>query len=175
METLSFIFSVVGFFAGIAPNLIKGKNMKLILFLLVCCNLLYGCSYLVGGGDGINGAASGFLGAAVAGINYIFESKDRPVPKWLALVYGVTFTALHLSLGGFTLSSLFSILATAAFILCIIQKNGKMYRVWALANISFWVIYDIISQSYEILPVHSIQVLTVIIGMIIYDRKKNET
>lgn len=171
METLSFALSLVGFFAAIAPNLIKGKNMKLILFFLVCANTLYALSYLAGG-SGINGSISGFLGAAIAGSNYIFESRNRNVPYWMIGIYCVAFTSLHLIIGGFTLLSLISILAALAFVLGIIQKNGKLYRVWALANIILWVVYDICSKSWEILPVHSIQLISVFVGMFLHDRKK---
>lgn len=171
MEILSLILSVVGFCAAVAPNLIKGKNMKLILFFLVCANTLYAFSYLAGG-SGINGAVSGFLGAAIAGSNYFFDSRNRDVPKWMIAIYCVAFVSLHLIIGGFTLVSVISILAALAFVLGIIQKNGKMYRIWAFANIVLWVVYDICSKSWEILPVHSIQLISVIAGMLLHDRKK---
>ena len=173
MQTLAFVLSIAGLLAAMTPNLLKGKNLKLILVFLVCANLLYAFSYLAEG-KGINGSAAGFLGAAIAGLNFIFESKEKPVPKWLVAVYFVVAITVQLLVAEITYLTVIIVGAVAAFLMGVLQPNGKMYRIWALLNIVLWVVYDILSKSYALLPVHSIQALTVVIGMLVHDRKKSK-
>lgn len=173
MQTLAFVLSIAGLLAAMTPNLLKGKNLKLILVFLVCANLLYAFSYLAEG-KGINGSAAGFLGAAIAGLNFIFESKGKPVPKWLVAVYFVVAITVQLLVAEITYLTAIIVGAVAAFLMGVLQPNGKMYRIWALLNIVLWVVYDILSKSYALLPVHSIQALTVVIGMLVHDRKKTK-
>ena len=171
MPTLALVLSLTGLICAVTPNLLKGKNLKLILCFLVCANLLYAFSYLAEG-KGINGSAAGFLGAVISGINFIFESKEKPVPKWLVTLYFAVAIAVQLLVAQITYLTVIIIAAVAAFLMGVLQPNGKMYRLWALLNIVLWVVYDILSKNYAPLLVHSIQTVTVIIGMIIYDRKK---
>jgi hypothetical protein len=170
METLAYILSIAGFFAAIMPNLLKGKNMKLILFFLVCANLLYSFSYLAEG-QGINGSAAGFLGAAIAGINFTFESKGNPVPKWLVGIYFFVFIAVQLLVAPISYLTAIIVGAGVAFLMGVLQPNGKLYRIWALLNIALWVLYDILTKSYSLLLVHSLQTVSVVVGMLLHDRK----
>lgn len=172
METLAFILSTVGFIAAVTPNLLKGKNLKLILVFLVCANILYAGSYLAEG-KGINGSAAGFLGAAIAGINYLFESKGNPIPKWLIGIYFLVAIALQLLVAEFSWLTVIIIGAFVAFLMGVLQSNGKMYRIWALLNILLWVLYDILTQSDAILPYHCIQTVSVLMGMLLHDRKEH--
>ena len=110
MEKLAFVLSILGLICAIMPNLIKGKNLKLILFFLICCNLLYAFSYLAEG-KGINGSAAGFLGAVISAINFTFESKGKPIPKWLLAVYLVVAVAIQLLIAGFTYLTMVILLA----------------------------------------------------------------
>ena len=155
------------------PNLLKGKNLKLILVFLVCANLLYAFSYLAEG-KGINGSAAGFLGAAIAAVNFTFDSKGKPVPKWLIAIYFVVTISVQLLVAPITYLTIVIVAATTAFLMGVLQPNGKMYRLWALANILLWVLYDILSKSYALLPVHCFQTVTVIVGMILHDRKEHK-
>lgn len=86
MTTLSYIVSLLGLSFMILASLIKGERMKTILFLVFCSNLLVGTSYLLKG-SGINGAAALYLGAAQTLINYFYQSKGNPIPKWLIMCY----------------------------------------------------------------------------------------
>lgn len=174
MQVVSFILSVLGFAAFIGASLTKGDKMKQILFLVSCANVLYALSYLAGG-SGINGAASCLLGGVMAIINYFFDSKNKPVPKWLMLIYAVAVTALNIYVGGgISLLVLLTLVACYIFILCIGQKDGAKYRFWTIVNLTLWSIYDILSHSYGTLLAHLAQVAFTVVGMVIYDRKKIE-
>ena len=75
METLAFILSTIGTVCICIPPLLKGKNMKLILLLVFSANVTVATSYLLTGA--YNGAASCFVGAAQAIINYFFDRKNK--------------------------------------------------------------------------------------------------
>lgn len=173
MQILSYILSVGGLLSMICASLVKGKNMKWILLLVFMGNMLVATSYLVTG-DGINGAVSCYIGAAQTIINYFFDAKKKPLPIWLIIIYAVAFVALNLVFGGFTPLGILAIIASLTFILCIGQKVGSKYRFWTLVNMGLWCLYDILSGSYGVLFTHGTQMVFAVIGMIIYDRNKNE-
>ncbi len=173
MKVLSFVLSTLGLVSMITASLIKGKKMRTILFLVFCGNLLVALSYLVGG-SGINGAASCFIGAAQTIINYFFESKNKPLPKWLVAIYAVAFIAVNLAVAGFNALCVLAIVASLSFIMCIGQKSGARYRFWIIVNSLLWCSYDIFSKSFSALPTHIILLLFTVAGMIIHDRKEKK-
>ena len=75
MDILAFVLSTLGTVCICIPPILKGKNMKLILFLVCCGNAFVGVAFLLEG-KGLNGAASCFVGAVVTIINYFFEAKE---------------------------------------------------------------------------------------------------
>ncbi|MBR2499667.1 MAG: YgjV family protein [Clostridia bacterium] len=174
MQILSYILSLLGLVSMICASMTKGEKMKRILFLVFCGNVLVATSYLVGG-SGINGAAACYLGGAMSIVNYFFDSKNIPIPKWLIAVYSVLIVALNIWVaGGVTALGILVIVASLTFVLCIGQKNGAKYRFWTFVNMTLWCIYDVLSASYSVLITHIPQLVFAIVGMIVHDRKKSE-
>ncbi len=175
MQALSFVCSILGLVSMIVASLIKGKSMKTILFFVFCGNVLVAVSYLLGG-QGINGAASCFVGSAQAIINYFFDSKNKPLPKWLVVIYALAFIAVNIIVsGGFSWLGGLAIIASLTFIMCIGQKNGAKYRFWTIVNMLLWCLYDLLSKSYGALTSHIPLLLFTVAGMIIHDRKSKKT
>ncbi|MBQ7897209.1 MAG: YgjV family protein [Clostridia bacterium] len=175
MQILSYALSLLGLLSMILASLTKGERMKTILFLVFCGNVLVATSYLVGG-SGINGAAACYLGALQTLINYFFDSKNKPLPKWLITSYAIAIIVLNIWVaGGVTALGLLVIVASLTFILCIGQKNGAKYRFWTLVNMLLWCTYDILSATYSVLVTHAIQLAFAFIGMIIHDKKTKKS
>ena len=173
MQVLAYILSALGLISMICASLTKGEKMKRILFLVFCGNILVATSYLVGG-SGINGAAACYLGGVQTLINYFFDSRNKPLPRWLIALYAVAIIALNIWVArGITALGLLVIVASLTFIMCIGQKNGTKYRFWTLVNMILWCIYDILSASYSALVTHIPQLTFTVVGMVIHDRKKN--
>ena len=170
METLSYILSALGLICIISASLIKGKNMKAILFLVFMANALVATSYLIGG-SGINGAISCYIGSAQTIINYFFECKGKEIPKWLVVVYCAAFVIVNLVFGGINALCLLAIVASLTFVMCIGQKSGAKYRFWTIVNMLLWCSYDVLSKSFGALVTHVPQLLFTVVGMIIHDRK----
>lgn len=170
METLAFILSTLGFISVTSASLIKGKRMKLILFLVCCANVLYATSYVLQG-KGINGAASCYLGGLLAIVNYLFDAKGKPVPKWLAGVYAAAFIAVNVIFGTEVLPTVIAIAATMCFVASIGMPNGAKYRFWTAVNLLLWITFDVVTNSRSTLVAHGLQLTGNVIGMIIHDRK----
>lgn len=171
MEILSYILSLSGLASMIIASLIKGEKMKKILFFVFCGNVLVATSYLVGG-SGFNGAASCYIGGIQAIINYFFDSKNKPLPKWLIALYCLAFIVCNLLVGGVQPLVILAIVASLTFVMCIGQSSGAKYRFWTIINIGLWCLYDILSESYSALITHVVLLVFTIVGMIAHDRKK---
>ena len=173
MKILPYVFSILGLISIISASLIKGKRMRLILFLVFCANAFVGISYHLGG-SGINGAAACYLGAVQTLINYFFESKDKPLPKWLIGIYVVSIIALNIWVaGGISALGTLVIVASLTFVMCIGQKSGAKYRFWTIVNMVLWCTYDVLAPAYSALATHIPQLLFTVAGMIIHDRKRD--
>lgn len=171
MQILSYVLSLLGLICIISASLIKGARMKSILFLVFGANVLIATSYLVDG-SGINGAAACYLGGVQALVNYFFDSKNKPIPKWLIAVYAVSFIAVNIWVsGGITAAGTLATLACLVFVLCIGQESGRKYRFWNFVNIAIWCIYDIFTGSYSVLVSHGTQLAFAVVGIFINDRK----
>ena len=87
---LSFVLSTLGLISNTSASVVKGKRMKLILFLVFFGNVMFAMSYLANG-TGMVGAAPSFLGAVCAIVTYFVDSKDRPASakarKIMMIVY----------------------------------------------------------------------------------------
>lgn len=174
MKVLAYVLSLLGLLSMICASMTKGEKMKKILFLVLCGNLLVATSYLIGG-SGINGAASCYLGAVMTFTNYLFDSKNKPVPKWLIAIYAVAIIALNIAVAGdISPLGMLVIIASLTFILCIGQENGAKYRFWTMINMILWCVYDILTGSYNVLVTHVPQLAFAVIGMFVHDRTKKE-
>ena len=175
MDILAYVLSLAGLLSMILASLTKGEKMKQILFLVFLGNALVATSYLVDG-SGINGAAACYVGAIQTLINYFFDSKGKPLPKWLIALYALAFIVVNIWVaGGITALGLLVIVASLTFIMCIGQKSGAKYRFWTIVNMLLWCLYDVLSGSYPVLLTHGIQLVFAVVGMMIHDRKAEKT
>ncbi len=169
MELLAFILSTLGTVCICIAPLLKGKKMGLTLLCVFSANILVASSYLLTGA--LTGAASCFVGGAQAIVNFFFDRKKKPLPKWLVAIYGLSFVVVNLLVfKGWT--DLIAMAASLLFILCIGQKNGKKYRRWTFANTALWLTYDVVNLSYGPMTTHGIQLMFVISGMLMHDIRK---
>ena len=171
MQILSYILSILGLLSLLLASVTKGERMRLILFLIFLGNVLLGTSYFVGG-DGLNAALSCFLGACQTIINYTFTSRKKPIPKWLLVIYMLSFIGLNLWVeGGITLPGMLVIAASFTFIMCITQSSGIPFRLWSMANAAIYCVYDCVTTSYGALVTHVVLFLFALLGLLVVDLK----
>ena len=166
---MAILLSVLGTICVCTSAMIKGKDMRLILLLVFSANVLIAVSYLLTGA--YNGAASCFVGGVQAIINYFFERKGKKLPAWLLGLYALSVIVVNLLVFS-RLWDLLAMFGSLTFILCITQKNGKMYRLWSLIKDFLWLAYALVSASWGPLISQSITLSTVIGGMLLHDRKE---
>ena len=168
---LPYVLSIFGTVFCAAAILVKGKKMQLILLLVTIGNLLAGVSYLITP-NGINGAVSCFLGAGITLLNWLWEKQGKDIPRWLTVAYALLFTAVNVLVSPRVhIATLFVIGAALCFVLSTVQKSGKMFRIYTFANGICWILYDLLSASYQGLILHATVFLITAIGMLIHDRK----
>ena len=171
MNTLALVFSVIGTVCICIPPLLKGKNMKWILFFISTACTFVALSYILTGA--FNGAVSSGISAIQTIINYFFEKKNKPIPVWLTAVYALVFTVANLIAYSRPVDILV-MLACLTFVMGIGQKTGKKYRVWTLFNAGCWIVYDLVSGSSGPFTTHLLQGAISVCGMIIHDRKESK-
>ena len=95
MDIIAYILSLSGLSCLVLASLIKGEKMKKNLIFIFCGSIFIAVSYLLDG-TGINGAATFFLGAVQTLINYFFDSKDIPIPKWVIALHCLAIIVLNI-------------------------------------------------------------------------------
>ena len=173
MKELAFALNLLGLAFVIVSSLIKGEKITKILILVLFGNALVAVGYLCDG-RGINGAASGLLACVQIFINFLFQRKDKPIPKWLIGIYALSFIVVNLLVSGFSFPTVLAILACMSFIITILQGNGKNYRICGIINTLIWIVYDIITASYPALITHGTILVVTIAGVLIHDLKKKK-
>lgn len=168
----SYVLTLLGLVSMICASFVKGKNMKTILILVFLGNALVAVSYMFT--KSWSGAVSCGLGAVQTIINFIFfESKSKEIPKWLIAIYGLSFVAANLAVYS-GIHTIVAIVATLFFVLSIAQKNGARFRICTFVNMILWCVYDILTSSPAQLIMHSVQIVTNIMGMLIHDVKRKK-
>lgn len=168
MEIISYILSGISLALLIGASLIKGTRINLILLFVFTANILIAVNYFIT--DGINGAATCFVGAILTIINYSFGCKNKKVPIWLGIVYSIVFIGINIFVsGGISLLVIFVIIAALAFVMSITQENGKTFRFWTIINALAWCIYDVLAKVYAPLLQHIAHFLFTVVGMVIHD------
>ena len=173
MEIASYIVNLIGLGAILLASLVKGEKMKQVLLLLLVGNLAVGIGYLLGG-SGINGAVSCFVGVGQTVVSAIFEIKHRPVPKWVVGIYALSFIVVNLLFGGVSFYTFLVIAACMTFIMGILQKSGRGYRLWTVGNTVLWSTYDLLTGTYSALITHATMFVVNMAGILIHDLKKKE-
>ena len=173
MDILAVLLNLMGVSLAIASSLWKKATIKQILLLICGANLLIATSYLLQG-EGINGAVSCYLAFVMAIVNYFFQVKRKPIPKWLIGIYALSFIAVNVFSNGFNLYTLLAIAAALFFVASLLQYGGKGYRFCSIFNTSIWSTYDILVGAYAALLTHGTLLIVNLTGMLLYDIKKKK-
>ena len=169
------VLSFLGLGCTIASSLIKGRKMGLILFLLCAGNALVATSYLLDGSQSYTGAASCYIGAVQAFINFFFSRNEKKIPLWLTVVYALSFVIVNV-IAFVEIVDVVSLVASLTFVMCVGQKNGAKYRIWTIINMGLWILYDLLKGSSAGLIAHIPFFLFTVAGMLIHDMKnKNKS
>ena len=168
MEIAAIVLNVLGLAIIVSTYILKKASMKQILLLIFLANLMVATSYLLGG-DGINGAVSGYMACAMTIINYFIQAKQKPIPKWLIGIYAVSFVAVNLIISELNVFTVLAIGAALFFVASIVQSGGKGYRLCSVGNSVLWSAYDILTGSYGALLTHGSLLVVTLGSFLLYD------
>ena len=172
MPILSYALKTVSTLLTIAAVLIKGVNLNFIQVLLFVANVVSGVGYIADGAAGYNAAGTCIIAGVQAIINYSFQSKNKPIPKYLIVIYAVSFIAYNIVVSGLNLPCVIAIAAALCFVMSIAQPNGKMFRFWCIFNNIVWIAYDLVAATYSGLIIHVTMLAVTIFGILLHDLKK---
>lgn len=174
MPILAYALKTISTIITMAAVLVKGANLNLIQVLLFIANIISGVGYLADGAAGLNAAGSCIIAAFQAIVSYLFQSKNKPTPKWLIAIYALSFVVFNVVISGINLPCILAIIATLCFVMCIVQPNGKMFRLWSVVNNVSWIAYDLVAKTYSGLIIHVTMLIVTLVGIIWHDRKKKK-
>lgn len=168
MDILAIVFNMIGLGLVTLTYIWKKASMKQILLLVFVANLLVASSYLLSG-EGINGAVSCYMACAMTIINYFFQSKKIPIPKWLIAIYAVSFVTVNLLISQINIFTVVAIGATLFFVASILQSAGRGYRFCSVCNATLWSTYDILTGAYGALLSHGAMLAVTLGSVLLYD------
>ncbi len=140
------------------------RSIRWILFLQAMGNLTIALGYLLD--KSYSGAVSCLIGAATAIISGLYDAKSQSVPMFMIYIYAAAFIVANLFAFTAWYSSI-ALVASVVYVLSVVQKSGKFYRVWTIVNLLLWVAYDLFAAAYGSLTSHTIMVLFIFSGIIL--------
>ena len=153
----------------LAVIMMQMKSMKGILIFQIICNMLTASAYLVCGGD----SGAGICVIAIVQTVTMFIYNLKKVPPHKAVIIG--FIALYVGWSALSFKSfadIFSAAAALCFALSVVQTKASLSRIWYLFNPVCWLIFDIFTQAYGTLTLHSIVLCSTVIGILRNDVKR---
>ena len=164
---MAFILSSIATVLGLIEPF--NKKMKTILIFNFIGNLLVGVSYLLN--KSFSGAAICAVACTQVFINYNFDAKQKKVPLWLIIIYGVAFLGVNL-LAFAHWYDILSLLAAMVFVISVAQSDAKYYRILYMTNSFLWIGYDLLAKAYGPLSTHIILFIATTVSIIIRDKKR---
>ena len=169
--TLAFwLAQSISVIAGIlAIVMLQLKNMKIILLFQVLINLITATNYfLMDGGSGMLLSLVAIIHAFVM-FFYNTRQKKPHVPVTIAFIliyFGCAMYNLIIKRDPMEILPAF---AAFCFSMCLVQEKPSVFRIWAAFNPTFWLPYDIYTESYVMFMVHAGILISSIVGMIRID------
>ena len=163
--------------AGVlAIVMLQLKNMKIILLFQILINLIASTNYLLMDGG------SGMLLSLVAIFHSIvmFFYNTKEIKPHVPVTVGFILIYFACSIYNLVIThdpmEILPAFAAFCFSMCLMQKKPSVFRIWAAFNPTFWLPYDIYTESYVMFMVHAGILISSIVGMIrvdgIFKRKK---
>ena len=151
------------------------KNIKLVLFLQIICNVSGGACYIL---DGHISACALYFAAVIQSLVFLgYRLFGKETPKYLVWIFA-GFFVLCAVLTFRVPADVLSMIAALICALALAQKNSTVYRILMFINGSAWLAYDIVTAKYEMIPSHILTAAAAIVGIARLDLKigsKNNT
>lgn len=161
------IFGILGIIFSVLSMQMKTK--KNIMIMLLCLNLASALNFLFL--NSISGSLICFFAVLETFINYLFDSKDKPVPIYIICIYVIVNIGLGLSSYHSPLDIL-PIVCALLYCLTICTKKESNIRKIMFGNQSIWLVYDLIVKAYMFSISNVLTLISIVISYFRYDYKK---
>lgn len=144
------------------------KRKKNILMFFIFANLFSAINFILL--KSYSGTLICIFSIAQTIINYLYDKKEKEVPKILIGVYIV----ISIVCGIFTYNQIFDLLPIICSILytvTILQQKESNIRKITLINITLWIIYDLLCKAYTAGISDFITSVSTVIAIYRYDYK----
>ena len=159
----------------LAIIMMQMKNMKTILLFQIIVNLTASLNYLLLGGD--SGAFISLLAIIQSIVVFIFNTKNKKphIAILIAFATGYVSISAYNIISSGEIIGILPAMAAICFCVSLVQEKPSVFRIWGALNPSFWLIYDLMTESYVMFCVHLGILISTIIAMVRLDglfRKK---
>ena len=144
------------------------KNIKLVLFINLICNIAGAMPYLVKGEMSACGLY--FVAAAQCLVFIGYRVLKKEPPKYFTGVFAAMFILCSVLAFKKPLD-IIAMLAAVTCALALSQESSKMYRLIMVFNGVLWIAFDIRTKTYDMLPAHIITTLSALVGIARLDLK----
>lgn len=161
------VFGIVACILSVISMLSKSITGALIFQMLA--NIAIAINF--GLVDGISGAVVCIIGTIQTLVMFLMRRKEME-PKWWLLG---AFLIAYITASVVMYSKWFDILSALAavtFAVAVIQKKTSMYRSIMLINSCLWIVFDFCAGAYTAIITHGIILVSIVVGMIGLDAKK---
>lgn len=159
-ETFSMICGIISVITVAGSMLFK--NIRTVLIINFLCNIAGAMPYMVKGEFSACGLY--FVAAAQCAVFLGYRFLKKEPPKYFTGV----FAAMFILVSVLAFKKPLDILAMLAAVTCALalsQKTSTGYRVIMVINGVLWLVFDILSKTYDMLPAHIITAAVALIGI----------
>ena len=164
IQILGFVGLVIQVFS------IQSKVYKKVIFMTIASEFIFGVQLFLLGA--ITGAVTN-LGACVSNTVYYLCIKNGKKTTVFQILFGIIFVVLGIS----TWEGILSLLVIVAKVVSTVSygiKHTKIIRICKLISMPLWLIYDGLSGSIAGAANDVLVIVSTVVGMIRFDRKKIE-
>ena len=148
---------------------VQFKKKKHILIAFILVNLFAAIGYMLL--KAYSGLIIGLIAVIQTAIQYIFDKKNKNVPKVIIALYFISSI-----IGGIytykTLIDILPVLSFIMYIMSIIQKKESKVRLFTFIKLILWIPYDLYNLAIASCIGRIITLVSTIVGIMRLDRKK---
>ena len=163
-EIISLLLGALATLAAVVGN--QFRNMKIVLALQIVANALVSVQYILEG----TAATSVVVYIAIVQISvsmyFNMKGKKFPLPLCILFIAAYSTSVLSLYSGPQDILTLFAMFFCAV---SVVQTKSWIYRITLVANLTFWLAYDVIMAPSAII-FHAPMLIFTLVAMVRLDR-----
>ena len=159
-QGLSIITAIVAVF------MMQFKNLKWILLGQLTTNLLTAISYILLGG--LSGGGICIIAIFQSSVMFFYNQKKKKPHLWVLALFIVAYLACSVIYYK-SFIDIFSAISAICFAISVAMPSPFLSRLWYSFNPISWAIYDVATQAYGNLLIHTVVFISTVVALIRID------